>query len=136
MLIKLEADGLCTVPVVSGEPIAPHLTEKNKLIVLFPGWNEIKPEYWAIVQPHLKDGIESGKFVLRTKRDATGETDGIEAGIDEIRADIARDVIKGCYNLDNLKAWQNDTKLTGELRALADIQLKACEEGKSPESRS
>jgi hypothetical protein len=135
MLIKANTTGLLFVPLI--DVAKPVIAGKEGGISLVPGWNEIPAEDWPLAEPHLQDAIASGKVELRCKEvedviDVDGETQKvtktISLGLGEVRIDYARKIVEGCYNFRDLERWKEDSKLTSELRALADVQLKKIDE--------
>jgi hypothetical protein len=137
MILKVNSDGLLFVPYVNVNEAV--VAGKERGIGLVPGWNEIPQEDWPNAAPHLVTHIANGKIELRGKEieesyvdDVTGETKKRTVVKDlllgEIRADIARKVVEGCFNPKDLNRWREDAKLTSELRAIADIQWKKIEE--------
>jgi hypothetical protein len=132
MLVKLKSETGGPV-VVQCDAVDNKPSTIGKQIILVDGWNEIPQEDWPLVEKHMEMGIESGKFTLKCKTiDEEVTIDGVKTtrpvrvqqSLSEVRADIARDVVKGCYNPFVLEAWAKDPSLSGELRALADIALK------------
>ena len=126
--VKSETGGPITVPyspLVGQDPNA----VSGKMVILVDGWNDIPFDVWPHVENNMEDGYSSGKFEYRCK---TGEetVNGelkqvrIQQALQDIRADLARSVIAGCFNPFTLKTWSNDPKLSGELRSLCDIALR------------
>jgi hypothetical protein len=127
MLIKNETSIMNIVPYCNavGKELGPQFP-------LFPGWNEIDAVKWPDVYVQLKGGITKEWFTpYGTPDKVTGEWENKD--LIDIRADVARDVVKGCFNIDNLNKWKRDSKLSSELRALVDMQLSDIARG-SPDN--
>jgi hypothetical protein len=131
MLVKNLKDNLKAVPLVKadGTPTG------EKMILLFTGWNEIPVALWESAYYALKSDIDVS-VELKCKEEDIKDADGKKIGIryidqllQDVRSDIARDVIKGCFNIPNLEIWAKDPKISSELRALADMQLADCKNG-------
>lgn len=131
MLVKLQSENGGPV-VVQCKPEDGKPSSVGKQVILIDGWNEISQADWPLVEESMEYGIETGKFTLKCKTiEEDVEVDGkkvtktvrVQQGLNEVRADIARDIVKGCFNPFVLEAWAKDPTLSGELRALADIAL-------------
>jgi hypothetical protein len=130
MLIKWNGDGLCYVPLTSNNQEDLAMVAKEKGVILVPGWNDVPPNEWKVIEAHVEDYISNGRVELRCKVDETGEkTVRTEQAIYEVRADLARAIIQGCYNFKVLEGWKDNSKLSSELRNLVDIQLEKCTKG-------
>ena len=64
------------------------------------------------------------EYAAKDAEDADGNPVRLQLSLADVRADKARKIVEGCFNHINLEKWKDDSKLTSELRALADIQLK------------
>jgi len=135
MIINYKSDGegrLLVIPVVGADDGS--FGTKQKALLMFEGYNEIPNDVWPIVYPHIKDKIEREEIELickEEKDELTKEVVYVQQSINEVRADRARTIVKGCYNEKNLREWNNDPKVSSELRALCDMQLAQIEEGAS-----
>ena len=131
MLVKWNGEGLLGVSLIGGE----GSKESTGVEVLLPGWNEISDENWALMALHLKDKIESEKIVLYGKKEADKATGAITysgQALRDVRADLARDIVKECYSVKCLKVWVEDPKLSSEVRFLVDKQIEYCMKGEGP----
>ena len=136
MLVKFNSEngGINIIPysVRKGSGIDPS-SVAGKAIIFAPGWNEVPTDDWQFVEDTLEVGIESGKYELQCKEtEIEEEVNGekivkkvrIQQKLGDVRADMARKIVEGCYNPKVLERWQVDTKISSELRALADICLQ------------
>lgn len=129
MLVKYNADsGVKAIPLVDLDPasVAEKGSVVGQILILVPGWNEIDPELWPNAEPTMEMEYQKGVFEYKFKDgvDEEGNPIRIQQTLGEIRADYARKTVEGCFNPANLEKWAEDPKLTSDLRALADIQLK------------
>ena len=108
------------VPLVDKDENGRPIDRGN--VLLMGGWNEIVPADYKYCKETMQVGIESGKFELKGKK---GEDDEVlECGLEDIRADIAKNVVRDCFNPVTLERWKDDPKLTSELRGTVEIQLQ------------
>jgi hypothetical protein len=129
MLVKYNAEsGVKGIPLVDLNPeaVKDSGSVRGQVIVLVPGWNEIEQDIWPNAEPTMEDEFKAGVFEYTAKdaEDANGNPVRIQITLADVRADKARKIVEGCFNHKNLEKWKDDPKLTAELRALADIQLK------------
>lgn len=119
MLVNAKSNGLLMLP---------YGDNSNKMVRLVPGWNEIPSNIWEKVESVALTAQEDGSLELQAKViEEEGKTIYKEMVLGEVRINIARGIVEGCFNFETLEMWQNDAKLSTELRNLADIQLKKIE---------
>jgi len=129
MLIKNNEDRLVIV-----QPVDKVGKAYEKPIILFTGWNEIPANLWEMCLPSVADKLGK-QLEIKCKEVEDKDADGkkiilqTDQALWDVRADMARDMVRGCYNIINLEAWAKEPKLTSELRALVDIQLRECIKG-------
>jgi len=136
MLVKVKSDngGPVMVPYITKDSV----TNSPSMVMLLDGWNEIPEDIWPLVEATMEHGISTGKFDIKCKTieeeyEVKGEDDKpvkktrevrIQQPLQDVRADIARQIVKECYNPITLQAWAKDIKLSAELRALVDMCLQ------------
>ena len=129
MLINWKGDGksdrILTCPAIDTEYTG-ALVAKDDLVVLIPGWNEIDDDSFKKIYPHIRYLIEAGQieFYCRRENGEDGAVTFVGQPLRDIRADKARDIVKGCFNMTNLKEWIEDMKITTEIRHLIDRQIE------------
>jgi hypothetical protein len=97
----------------------------GQIVLLVPGWNEIPSEIWPNAEVNMEMDYQAGLYEYKMKEvEVDGKTVRYEQPLQDIRADIGRKIVEGCYNPATLERWQNDSKLSGELRNIVDIQIK------------
>jgi len=136
MLVFSKGDGagkVIGIPAIGMDDTTIHSYSKQAIVLVMEGWNEIPIDQWDKCSLHIKDKLESGELTLRCKKEDDGTL--VQQALWEVRADYAREIVRGCYNLKNLKEWSTETKLSSELRALIDMQLTACEKGEDPKKK-
>lgn len=140
MLIRWTKDNILTAPLIDVNYKGP-LVGKDTVLVLLPGWNEVTDEQWDLAYIHVKDKLEAGLLELYcTKKQGSepGTVEFVGQALRDVRADKAREIVKGCFNMKNLKTWQDDMKITTEIRHLIDRQIENIEnygEAKAKELR-
>jgi len=122
MLVKYTEElGIRVVPVSPVDGIMPATT----VVMLTPGWNEIPHDVWPHVEATMEDGLKDGTFEYQAKEvEEDGQIIRKPLELSELRADRAKNVIMGCFNPKTLKDWSMSTKISSELRATADLQIK------------
>lgn len=137
MLVKWNGDGLMAVPLVTGE--ASQLVGKEGMVWFMPGWNEITDEQWQIISIHVQDHLSSEKMVINGKKEVDKNDPSKIAytgvSLRDVRADVAKDIVRGCYNLSCLYEWSEDAKLSSEVRFHIEKQIEACEKGEDPKAK-
>lgn len=132
MLINWKRDGLISMSLIDTKSTTGTLVGKEKIVWFTPGWNEIPDEQWDVLVPHVKEYIARGDMELFVKKetknaDGTISYDGVP--LRDVPAKDARDIVKNTFNLDQLKVWEEDMKLTTEIRNLIVKQITLCEAG-------
>ena len=117
--VKSETGGPIVVPA-TGMPGQENLSVATSHVLLVDGWNEIPEALWPYTEANMESGVEAGVFEYKCK---VVEDKRQIMPLQEVRADQARDIVKGCFNPQVLDRWLNNTKLSSELRALVDIQI-------------
>jgi len=109
----------------------------EKMVKLIPGYNEVLDPLWEKAVRHVEHYIKSGKI------EEMGKEDTDEAGnkfmksfpIRKIVPEMAKEVVKGCFNVDTLKFWLTgsdtyDHETRDEIRALIKEQVEKIMEDK------
>lgn len=139
MLIKWNGKGLWAIPIVNGDETASMIT-KEKMEVLLPGWNEMDNERFEKALPSIYEYIADGRAEPYGKvvRETDEETGNVTYKFDgkyllDVRADVARTLIKECYNVALLEKWMKDPKVEKEFYVSLKEQLDACLKGDQEE---
>lgn len=140
MLIKSNSEGPLGIPLLppkkAGEPESTSfLVAKDKILILLFGWNEVTPEQWECIAPHVADRIADGRLEIYAKKvkDAESGLDTYaEQSFEDVRADKAKEIVQGCYNLEQLYRWEENPKLSQEIRYYIAKQIEYCENGEGP----
>ncbi len=136
MLVNWKADHMNVVSLVDSTYTGP-LVGKDTVEVLMPGWNEVPDTAWDLMYPQMKQYIEQEKLEFYcTKKTEDGVTTFTGQPLRDVRADKAREIVKGCFNVANLKTWQDDMKITTEIRHLIDRQVEQIEKYGEDQTRS
>lgn len=140
------SDGALVVPLIDVTKAQDGTQALNHdQVVLVPGWNDVKAEHFTLMLPHIRDLIDSDRLEFYAKKDkveeeyeVTEEVNGkmvtkkeirsidkyVDQDLRDIRADKAREIVKGCFRVPNLEAWLEDARLSSEIRNLVDMQLE------------
>lgn len=131
MLINWKRDGLLAMNLIDVKSQGP-LVGKEKIVYFSPGWNEIPDEQWDVLQPHVKEYVARGDIELFVKKEKKGEDGEISyegMPLRDVPAKDARDIVKNTFNIAQLKEWEEDMKLTSEIRNMIAKQIELCEAG-------
>lgn len=127
MLIKWNREsGALSIPII-GTNVATTI-DGSKLVILMPGWNEVADDVFNQIQPHIVDKMDSGDLEIYAKKEGTGDdVKYVGSPLRDVRADKARDIVNGCFNVELLQTWRQDAKIPTEIRHLVDMQLEKIE---------
>jgi hypothetical protein len=138
MLVKWNGKGLWAIPIVKGDETANMIT-KEKMEVLVPGWNEIDNDRFDAALPSIYEYFLDGRAEPYGKVTKDEDEDGkviykYEGKyLLDVRADVARNLIKECFNVALLEKWMKDPKVEKEFYVALKDQLDACLKGDTEE---
>lgn len=140
MLIKSNSEGPLGIPLLPPRkadeaPSTNFLVAKDKILILLYGWNEVTSEQWESIAPNIADRIADGRleiFAKKTKDSESGLDTYTEQAFEDVRSDKAKEIVQGCYNLDQLYKWEENAKLSQEVRYYIAKQIEYCENGEGP----
>ncbi len=141
---------LLQIPLIDvSKPVTMDSAINHEQVTLMPGWNELAEGVWDMVLPHIRGYLADGsieyyakkekveKEVEVEKEDDKGkktkvkeivfEDVFVEQRIDDVRSDKAREIVRSCFNMKNLRAWAENAKLSTEIRNLVDMQIEKIE---------
>lgn len=142
MIVNWKGERVLSVPVIyknrkkgdGGENVTEirHVGSQSN-VVLIPGYNDVDDAEWRRIQRHLQRYLDTGKMEIEFKKEKDEESDRyIVVGVPlrRVQPRKAMVMVKGCYNLETLKLWQQggrpdyEVEVRDEIRAAIKDQME------------